>query len=187
MFRTARGFLLVAPPAFLLALITFLLFHPHALESYTVYPVLADVMGPGLVKRPVARFVATSVLFFLIPYLLTGLLLFFADLGMAAATPLWTGKRVRPGGATAPLEARIAFLAGTGVAAIAAGLLLHHVAHGGELPGRINIAPLMIAIVPFGAVVAGLLLGGLAGIPRLVLSRGSAYAGKHRKSPEPSV
>lgn len=187
MFRTARGFLLVAPPAFLVALIAFVALHPRALESYTVYPVLSDALGPGLVKRPLARFVATSAFFFVIPYLLTGLLLFFADLGMAAATPLWTGKRTKPGSARAPLETRLAFFAGTAVAAGAAGVLLHRVAHGGELPGRISIAPLMVAMVPFGAAIAGLLLGGLAGVPRLVLTRIAAVRGRRRRTGEASV
>jgi hypothetical protein len=166
MFRTARGFLLVAPPAFLIGLVAFLVLHPRALDSYTVYPVLADVLGAGLVKRPLARFVATALLFFLVPYLVTGLLLFFADLGLAAAMPLWTGKRVKPGAQGPPPESRWTFLIATGVFAAVIGGLLHKVAHGGELPGRISIAPLMVAAVPFGAVAVALILAGIAGLPR---------------------
>lgn len=186
MFRTARGFLLVAPPAFLAALVAFLVVHPHALESYAVYPVLADVLGPGLTRRPFARFVATSVLFFLIPYLVTGLLLFFADLGLAAAAPLWSGKRRGPARASPP-EARVAFFAGTALIAAVGGGLLHRVAHGGELPGRINVAPLLVAMVPFGAMLVGLLVGGLAGLPRLVLERRPGARKARRSGGEASV
>jgi hypothetical protein len=171
MFRTARGFLIVAPPAFLAGLIAFLAVHPQALESYTVYPMLSDVLGSWIAKRPLARFVATSALFFLVPYLVTGLLLFFADLGLAAATPLWTGKKSKVVTAPVPLEARVAFTAGSVLSAGAAGVLLHKVAHGGELAGRISVAPLMAAAIPFGALAAGLLLGAIVGLPRLLVSR----------------
>src|SRR5262249_52885757 len=82
MFRTARGFLLVAPPAFALTLISFLISHPHGAEAFVPYPFLADAMGQSLAKRPVARFTIAATVFFLLPYLVTGLLLFFADLGV---------------------------------------------------------------------------------------------------------
>jgi hypothetical protein len=187
MFRTARGFLLLAPPAFLIGLVAFLVIHPRALESYTVYPIMSDLLGAGLVKRPLARFVATAVLFFLIPYLVTGLLLFFADLGLAAAAPLWTGRRTKPGSETPPPEARWTFLVGTAVLAAVVGAQLHKVARGGELPGRISIAPLMVAAVPFAAIAGSLVLAGLAGLPRvLFFGRTGPRRGK-REGREASV
>lgn len=174
MFRTARGFLLVAPPAFLLALVVFLIVHPRALESYTVYPVLADVLGAGLVKRPLARFVATSILFFLLPYLVTALLLFFSDLGLAAAEPLWSGARRKAGRDASPIECRVAFFGGTCLLAALGGGFLHKVAHGGELPGQISVAPILVAGVPFLAMILALLLAGIAGLPRVVYDRATA-------------
>ncbi|HYN43269.1 MAG TPA: hypothetical protein VE129_15945, partial [Thermoanaerobaculia bacterium] len=50
-----------------------------------------------------------------------------------------------------------------------AGALLPRVAHGGELPGGVNVAPVFVAAVPFVAVGAGLLLALLASIPRAVV------------------
>jgi len=42
-----------------------------------------------------ARRILTAVFFFLLPYLVTGLLLLFADLGVSAAAPLWSKTRRR--------------------------------------------------------------------------------------------
>ena len=49
--------------------------------------------------------------------------------------------------------------------------LLHRVAHGGDLPGGINVGPLLVALAAFAAVAAGLLLGGIAAAPRALLGR----------------
>src|SRR5438105_617961 len=152
MFRTARGFLLAAPPAFALSLACFLLSHAHAAEAFVPYPFLAEAMGQTLTKRPVARFTISAVFFFLLPYLVTGLLLFFADLGVSAASPLWSRKRRRPG-AAAPPESRVAFAILLVASSVFAGGSLHRVAHGGELPGGVNVAPIFVAAVPFAAVV----------------------------------
>jgi hypothetical protein len=171
MFRTARTFLVVAPGAFLLVLVAHLVAHAGAAESFTAYPFLADALGAALTKRPVVRFVAASIVFFLPPYLMAGLLLFFADLGVSAATPLWSEGRARRVDPPLPPESRWAFLGGTALAAPAFGVSLHRVAHGGDLPGGINVGPLLVALAAFAAVAAGLVLGGIAAAPRAVISR----------------
>ena len=42
MFRIARAFLVVAPAAFVLVLVSFLAVHPRAAEAFVPYPLLAD-------------------------------------------------------------------------------------------------------------------------------------------------
>jgi hypothetical protein len=170
MFRTARGFLLVAPPAFALALISFLVSHPRGAEAFVPYPFLADAMGQSLAKRPIARFSIAAIVYFMLPYLVAGLLLFFADLGVSAAAPLWSAKRKRrsPG---LPVESRTAFGLVLVMTSMAFGVLLHKVAHGGELPGGVNVAPLLVAAVPFAAVALATFAAGLAGVPRLLMGR----------------
>lgn len=178
MFRTARGFLLVAPVAFLIALGTFLVTHPQAADQYVTYPFLQEAFGASLNRRPVTRFAVTSALFFLVPYLVGGVLLFLADVGVAAAAPLWRarGKVRRP---RAPLasETLVAFLATTAIVSAVVSRLLHRVAHGGELPGGVNVAPAFVAIVPFVALVAALVVAGLASIPRAIHRRVSGSPG----------
>ena len=71
------------------------------------------------------------------------------------------------------------------VAAIGASVFaarsLDRVAHGGELPGGVNIAPVMVAAIPFVATAFALAVAALVSIPRLVLSLWSA----HPASPRP--
>jgi hypothetical protein len=170
MFRTARGFLLVAPAAFVVALTAFLLAHPKAPEAFAAFPFMSEALGPDVVKHPFLRFELTSIVFFLVPYLVTGLLLFFAELGLGAAAPLWKGKkRSRTAPAGIPGESRWAFLGVSLAVAGWAGASLHHVAHGGELPGGVNVAPLFVAAAAFGAVAVGLLASLVAAIPRALL------------------
>jgi len=171
MFRTARAFLLVAPGAFLLVLVAYLVAHPRGAESFTAYPILADALGAALTKRPIVRFVAASILSFLPPYLMAGLLLFFADAGVSAAVPLWSRGRDRAADPDLPPESRWMFLAVTVLAALAFGVSLHRVAHGGDLPGGINVGPLLVALAAFAAVAAGLVAGGLAAGPRALIAR----------------
>lgn len=176
MFRTARGFLLVAPLAFLAALSSFLLTHPGAAEAFTPYPFLVDALGQATMKRPVLRFSITSAVFFLVPYFTVGLLLFLADLGLGAAGPLWRGA-ARGGREEPPAlatEALVTFVGASLLGAIVVGRLLHRVAHGGELPGGVNVAPLFVAAVPFGAVLAAVFLAGIAALPRALFSRAVA-------------
>ena len=170
MFRTARGFLLVSPPAFLLVLVSYFASHARAAEAFVPYPFLADAMGQAFVKRPVARFTISAVFFFLLPYLVTGLLLFFADLGVSAAGPLWSGRRRRREPAMA-VESRVAFALVLAASSIFAGASLHRVAHGGELAGGVNVAPIFVAAAPFGALVLATLAAGLVAVPRALLAR----------------
>jgi hypothetical protein len=171
MFRTARAFLLVAPGAFLLVLIAYLVAHPHAAESFTAYPFLADALGAALTKRPLVRFIAASIVSFLPPYLMAGLLLFFADAGVSAAAPLWSRGPARGVGSPVPPESLWSFLGGTALTAPAFGASLHRVAHAGDLPGGINVGPLLVAFAAFAAVAAGLALGGIAAGPRALIGR----------------
>ena len=172
MFRTARAFLLVLPAAFLLVLLAFLIFHPGAAASFVAYPFLAESIGPWVGRRPVIRFVLTAAAFFVPPYLVAGLLLFVADAGISAAAPLWSkGKRARPSGGGPPPESRWTFVGVSLLSAIAFGVLLHRVAHGGELSVGVNIAPLLVVLASFAAVGAGLLSGGLVALPRAVARR----------------
>lgn len=173
MFRTARGFLLVAPAAFALALGTFLLTHPQAAEQYATYPFLQDAFGASLNRRPVPRFAVTAGLFFLVPYLVGGVLLFFADVGVAAASPLWRGRgKPRRPRTPLPPETLIAFLGTTAIVSCVAARMLHRVAHGGELPGGVNVAPAFVATVPFVALAAAILVAALASVPRAIHRRG---------------
>lgn len=171
MFRTARAFLIVAPGAFLLVLIAYLGAHPRAAESFAAYPIVADALGAALTKRPLVRFIAASIVSFLPPYLMAGLLLFFADVGVSAAAPLWSRGPARRADSAVPKESRWAFVGGTALAAPAFGVSLHRVAHGGDLPGGINVGPLLVALAAFAAVAAGLVAGGIAAGPRALISR----------------
>jgi hypothetical protein len=171
MFRVARAFLIVAPAAFLVALVTFLAEHPRAAETFVPYPLLADALGAALSKRPFVRFVAASIVFFIPLYLMSGVLLLFADLGVSAAAPLWSRGTRRRSDAAIPPESRWAFLAITAVAAVASGVSLHRVAHGGDLPGGINVGPLLVALAAFAALIAGLVVAGLVAVPRALIGR----------------
>ena len=171
MFRTARAFLVVAPAAFVLVLVAALAAHPRATEAFVPYPLLADALGAALSKRPFVRFVAASVVFFIPPYLMSGVLLFFADAGVSAATPLWNRRPARKAPVSLPVESRWGFLSGTALAAVAAGVSLHRVAHGGDLPGGINVGPLLVALASFFALAVGLVAGGLVAVPRALIGR----------------
>jgi hypothetical protein len=168
MFRTARGFLLVGPAAFLLTLISFLIAHPRAPDSFAPYAFMVDALGRTLARQPLARFLITSIALFIPPYLVTGLLLFFADVGVSAAAPLWRGKR-RGGPSTGvPPESHWTFLAVAATASIWIGASLHRVARGGELPGGINVSPLFVVGGAFVAIGLALLAAGVVAVPRAV-------------------
>ncbi len=170
MFRTARAFLLVLPAAFALVLVTYLVAHPGAADSFVAYPFLADALGAWVNKRPLIRFVLASTAFFVPPYLVTGLLLFVADAGVSAAAPLWRKGARRPA-APPPPESRWAFLAVGFGAALALGVLLHRVGHGGDLPGGVNVTPIFVVVASFAAVGIGLVAGGVVALPRAVARR----------------
>ena len=170
MFRIARAFLVVAPAAFVLALAAYLAAHPRAAESFVLYPLLADALGAALSKRPFVRFGAAAIVFFVPLYLMSGVLLLFADAGISAAAPLWSRGPRRRADAIPP-ESRWAFLSTTALAALALGVSLHRVAHGGDLPGGINVGPLLVALAAFAALLAGLVVAGLAAIPRALIGR----------------
>ena len=181
MFRTARGFLLIAPPAFLVALAVFLLTHGRAAESFSPYPFLLDALGPSLVRRPVGRFAAAATLFFVVPYLVTALLLLLSDAGLGAAAHLWKtggGRKAAPAPPQPrrrlPPEALVVLTLAALLLSGLAGLYLDRVAHGGELPGGVNVAPFLVAGIPFLAIGLGLVLATVASLPRAlaqVLSR----------------
>lgn len=152
MFRTARGFLLLAPPAFLAALLSVVLLYPKAASNFSPYPFLIDTLGQSLGQRPIGRFVATSSLFFLLPFVMTGFLLLLSDLGITSARRLWR-PTLAPGAAERPKplypEARWTFIGlGMGLP-LSCGYVLVNFARGGELPGGINVAPLIVAAYPF--------------------------------------
>ena len=168
----ARGFVVIVPLAFLAGLTTYLWTHGRAVEAFTPYPFLVDALGPALVKRPVERFAVIAGVLFLLPYVVTSLLLFLADAGTELAVRLWGGERgsrpARP--RTLPPESAWTF----GVAAICASVLaarsLDRVARGGELPGGVNIAPVLVAAIPFAAAALALVLAALVSVPRAVAS-----------------
>lgn len=170
MFRTVRGFLTLAPLAYVAGLLAYLAARPRAVTGFTVYPFLADVLGSGLPRAASSRFVVVATLFFIVPYLVAGVLLFLSDVGASAAASLWSGRK-RPAGparreATLAPESFWALAVGSVVLAALAGSKLPSVAHGGELPGGVNVAPAFVALVPFLALGGGLLLAVLAGVPR---------------------
>lgn len=170
MFRTVRGFLILAPPTFVAALVAYLSAKPRAVSTFTIYPFLAEVLGSGLPRSATARFVVVTTLFFIVPYLVTGVLLFLADVGASAAASLWRKQRrpapAGPRPATLSPEAFWTFVGASMLLAALAGTRLPQVAHGGELPGGVNVAPAFVAAVPFVAMGAGLALAWLASIPR---------------------
>ncbi|MGE5715746.1 MAG: hypothetical protein ACM369_03760 [Acidobacteriota bacterium] len=170
MFRIARAFLIVAPAAFVLVLVAFLVAHPRAVDSFVPYPMLADALGGAVSRRPFVRFIAASIAFFIPLYLMSGILLFFADAGVSAAAPLWSRSRGRRADAVPP-ESRWAFLAVTALAALVLGVSLHRVAHGGDLPGGINIGPLLVALAAFASLISGLVVGGVVAVPRALIGR----------------
>ncbi len=166
MFRTSRAFLLAAPVAFGVTLAAFLILHPKAPESFAAYPFMADALGP-VVRSPLLRFLLTTIVFFLAPYLVVGVLLLLSELGLGAAEPLFrAGGRSRRRSAELPAESRWAFLVVTLAASAWAGASLHRVAHGGELPGGVNVTPVFIVAASLGAVAGGLLAALLAALPR---------------------
>jgi hypothetical protein len=173
MLRTLRAFLLVAPLAFAFVLAAFLASHPRAPESFSAYPFLSDALGPGAAKHPVLRFVMTSMVFFLPPYLALGLLLLLAEIGVGASASLWAPKKRARAAAsfTSPPESRVAFVAVTFGTAVAGGLSLHRVAHGGELPGGVNVAPLFVVAATFASMAAGLAAALFVSIPRALARR----------------
>jgi hypothetical protein len=169
-FRTVRGFLTLAPLAFVAGLLTYLAARPRAVSGFTVYPFLADVLGNGLPRSPSSRFVVVTTLFFLVPYLVSGVLLFLSDVGASAAASLWRREkraaRARRREATLAPESFWTLVVGSVLLAAFAGSKLPTVAHGGELPGGVNVAPAFVAVVPFLALGGGLVLAFVAGIPR---------------------
>lgn len=172
MFRTVRGFLVLAPPVFVAALLAYLSAKPRAVSAFTIYPFLADVLGTGLPRSPSARFVVVTTLFFLVPYLVAGVLLFFSDVGASAAAALWRHERAAASQGRRPRtlapEAFWTLVTSSLVLAALAGSQLPKVAHGGELPGGVNVAPAFVAAVPFVALGGGLFLALLASAPRAV-------------------
>jgi peptidoglycan/LPS O-acetylase OafA/YrhL len=134
---------------------------------------MSDALGPGAAKHPILRFVVTSTVFFVPPYLAFGLLLLLSEVGVGAAAALWAGKRRGRTKAsfTEPPESRVAFVAVTLGAAVACGISLHRVAHGGELPGGVNVAPLFVVVAAFASMAAGLVAALIVSIPRALVRR----------------
>lgn len=165
MFRTSRAFFLAAPAAFGVTLAAFLILHPKAPESFAAYPFMADALGP-VARSPFLRFLLTTIVFFLAPYLAAGVLLLLAELGVGAAEPLLGAGRSRRGSFEVPPESRWAFLGVTFAVAAWAGASLHRVAHGGDLPGGVNVTPVFVVAASFGAMAGGLLAALLAALPR---------------------
>ncbi|MCL4809878.1 MAG: hypothetical protein KJ062_19130 [Thermoanaerobaculia bacterium] len=169
MFRTVRGFLVLAPLAYVAGLLAYLSAGPRAATTFTVYPFLAEVLGSGMPRSATARFVVVATLFFVVPYLVSGVLLFLADVGASASASLWR-KEPRPAATRRPAtlspEAFWTLFASSVLLAGVVGSLLPGVAHGGELPGGVNVAPVFVALVPFVALGVGLLRALLASVPR---------------------
>ena len=171
MFRTSRGFLLAAPAAFVVTLAAFLLSHPKAPEAFTAYPFMSEALGRGVMKHPLLRFALTSIVSFVVPYLVTAFLLVLAELGLGTAASLWRGKKGRRPRSGIPPESRWAFIGISLSVAAWSGMSLHRVAHGGELPGGVNVAPIFVSAAAFGALAAGLFASLLAAAPRALLGQ----------------
>ncbi len=181
MFRTSRAFLLAAPAAFGVTLTAFLILHPKAAESFAAYPFMADALGSGVVRSPLLRFLLTTILFFLAPYLALGVLLLLSELGLGAAQPLLgSARRSRGGPDEVPVESRWAFVAVTLGVAAWAGASLHRVGHAGDLPGGVNVTPLFVVAASLGALAAGFLASLLAAVPRALF--GGAARPRARRS-----
>jgi len=171
MFRIVRAYLVVAPVTFVVVLAAFLAAHSRAAESFVPYPMLADALGAALAKRPFVRFIAASAVFFIPLYLVSGVLLLFADAGVSAAAPLWSNRPGRRPRVSIPPESRWAFLASTALAAVMFGVSLHRVAHGGDLPGGINVGPALVVVAAYAALITGLVVAGVVALPRALIER----------------
>ncbi len=173
----ARGFLVIVPLSFISSLTTYLWTHGRAAEAFTPYPFLAEALGPGLGRRPLTRFAVIATVLFLLPYVVTSLLLFLADAGTELASRLWRGSegkaRGKPG--ALPPESVLTLVAFSIGASVFAAGSLNRVAHGGELPGGVNIAPVMVAAIPFAATALAVVLAALVSIPRFVASLWPAH------------
>ena len=177
MFRMARGFVVIVPLAFVAALATYLVTHGRGAEAFTPYPFLADALGPELLKRPVQRCAVVATVLFLLPYVVTSVLLVLADAGMELAARLWRRDREGRAGRSRPLAPESAWTfvaAAIGLSALAAASL-DKVARGGELPGGVNISPVLVAAVPFAGAAVALVLAALVSVPRFVASLWSAH------------
>lgn len=182
MFRMARGFVVIVPLAFAASLAAYLLTHGRAVEAFTPYPFLSDALGPAMARRPVQRFAVVSTVLFLLPYVMTSLLLVLADAGAEAAARLWGGARGEKAGARRPLppESFWTFVAVAIAVSAFAAASLDKVARGGELPGGVNISPVLVAAVPFAAAAVALVLAALVSVPRSVASLWSAHPARSR-------
>ena len=169
------GFLLVAPLAFVFVLVAFLCQPSSSAGVVLGLPVPEPTCSdPERAKHPVLRFAVTSTVFFVPPYLVAG----------APSVPL-RDRRRRGGGALGGEEAGEEAAAVHGasreppgrssrvtlVAAVAGGLSLHRVAHGGELPGGVNVAPLFVVAATFASMAAGLGVALLVSLPRALVRR----------------
>jgi len=182
MFPTSRAFLLAAPAAFLVTLVAFVVSHPRAPDAFAAYPFMTEALGPGVVKHPLLRFTLTALAFFVTPYFVAGTLLLLSELGLGAALPLWR-RRKGPGSAApaVPPECRWSFVGVTLALAGWAGVSLHRVAHGGELPGGVNVSPLFVVAASFGAVAAGLLASIVEAVPRALFGRPPALRARRAR------
>ena len=150
----------LAPPAFVAALLAYLSAKPRAVSTFTVYPFLAEVLGSGLPRsadgavrrrddallhRPVPRRRRPPL-----PRRRR-------RLGRRGALEKGPAARLTPGPRPATLapEAFWTLVATSLLLAAVAGARLPGVAHGGELPGGVNVAPAFVAAVPFVAVGCG--------------------------------
>ena len=176
MFRTARGFLVVLPCAFVVALLCYLGGHGRGAQSFTPYPLLADSLGQGLSRNPAARFAVVSVVVFLVPYLFATVLLFLADGGAEVAGRLWgppARKRVPP---RLAVEATWTFVGASLLLSALGAAFLDRFARGGELPGGVNVGPFLVAAIPFAAAGVALVLATLSLAPRIVRSFFAGHA-----------
>jgi len=168
MFRTARGFLVVLPCAFVAALVCYLAGHGRGAQAFTPYPLLADSLGQGLSRNPAARFAVVSSVIFLVPYLFATILLFLADAGAEVAGRLWGPPARRRASPRLPVEATWTFVGASLLLSIVGAALLDRFARGGELPGGVNVGPFLVAAIPFAAAGAALVLATLSLVPRTI-------------------
>jgi hypothetical protein len=157
---------LLLPSAFLLGVLLFLLTHGHQDAGFGAYPFFEQWAGGRFVATsPEARFVEQSALFFAPAYLVTLLLVLF----IAVAESGLFGPRPKP----ARSAYRRAFgLAYAGLLLVATGILvvLGERAATRLAPGAL-VAPVLVAVAPFGAAVVAFPLAALLAGPLALLKR----------------
>lgn len=151
---------LLLPSAFLLALLLFLLTHPKTDPGFGTYPFFEERAGAWAASAaPEVRFTAQALVFFFPVYFLTLLFILSVALAERAAfgpRPAGTGGEF--GQSFAPIY-NVLFLVTSGLLVFAGDRLARKYVAGAL------VAPVLVALAPFGAAAAAVLPAALLALP----------------------